>query len=322
MLAIVILVKALQPLMSNASDHSPLNYDHCKDILDICQGALYRGRPREPWRAIARTQGCGSLRLPETQRLTSFRESVDSQPDRRTLRVIWCAIAGRFRLWAASQAEILVLRHQLNILRRRSPKRVVNGKVDRLVFCGLCRLSPTVPKALLCDQQHPRPERCRNRPGQKANHPPLRPIPSRSRGPRPAIVNHEACGRSFCAPQLIILFASSTVIDHDPPTSTSPVKPTGREIPSNFAWRAWTALEASANASGYTRALQRCTTLGNATVYDRCARRPPTKASNTRNARRRFSTNTVSARSASINRAVSNPTFRLTRRIEYDSPIV
>jgi len=50
---------------------------------------------------------------------------------------IWCATAGLFRSRAALQAEILVLRHQLNILRRRSPKRVVLGKVDRLVFCRL-----------------------------------------------------------------------------------------------------------------------------------------------------------------------------------------
>src|SRR5215470_12404663 len=41
-----------------------------------------------------------------------------------------------FRSRAALQAEILVLRHQLNILRRRSPKRVVLGKFDHLVFCG------------------------------------------------------------------------------------------------------------------------------------------------------------------------------------------
>ena len=27
--------------MSNASDHSPLNYHHCKDILDMCQDGLY-----------------------------------------------------------------------------------------------------------------------------------------------------------------------------------------------------------------------------------------------------------------------------------------
>src|SRR5262249_36179808 len=41
---------------------------------------------------------------------------------------ICCAMAGLFRSRAALQAEILVLRHQLNILRRRSPTRVVLGK--------------------------------------------------------------------------------------------------------------------------------------------------------------------------------------------------
>ena len=61
---------------------------------------------------------------------------------------IWCAIAGLFRSRTALQAEILVLRHQLNILRRRSPKRVVLGNIDRLVFCGLYRWSPTVLDAL------------------------------------------------------------------------------------------------------------------------------------------------------------------------------
>jgi hypothetical protein len=47
-----------------------------------------------------------------------------------------------------SQAEILVLRHQLNVLRRRSAKRVVDSNVDRLVFVGLCRLAPKVRDAL------------------------------------------------------------------------------------------------------------------------------------------------------------------------------
>jgi hypothetical protein len=61
---------------------------------------------------------------------------------------IWCAIAGLFRSRPALQAEILVLRHQLNILHRRSPKWVALGKIDRLVFCRLYRLSPTVLDAL------------------------------------------------------------------------------------------------------------------------------------------------------------------------------
>jgi hypothetical protein len=46
------------------------------------------------------------------------------------------------------QAEILILRHQLNVLRRRSPKRVTLSTVDRLVFVGLYRLAPKVLDAL------------------------------------------------------------------------------------------------------------------------------------------------------------------------------
>ena len=57
-------------------------------------------------------------------------------------------IAGLFRSQAALQAEILVLRHQLNVLRRRSPKRVAVGNLDRLVFVGLCHLAPKVLDAL------------------------------------------------------------------------------------------------------------------------------------------------------------------------------
>jgi hypothetical protein len=47
---------------------------------------------------------------------------VIPRPDGRVLRVHLCARS----------------RHQLNILRHRSPKRVVLGKIDR-VFCGLYR---------------------------------------------------------------------------------------------------------------------------------------------------------------------------------------
>ena len=63
-------------------------------------------------------------------------------------RLIWCAVVGLFRSRAALQAEILVLRHQLNVLRRKSPKRVAFSNVDRLLFTGLYRLAPTVLEAL------------------------------------------------------------------------------------------------------------------------------------------------------------------------------
>jgi hypothetical protein len=45
-------------------------------------------------------------------------------------------------------AEILVLRHQLNVLQRKSPKRLVFNNIDRLVFAGLYGLAPNVLDAL------------------------------------------------------------------------------------------------------------------------------------------------------------------------------
>jgi hypothetical protein len=45
-------------------------------------------------------------------------------------------------------AEVLVLRHQLNVLQRKGPKRVAFSNVDRLVFTGLYRLGPGVLDAL------------------------------------------------------------------------------------------------------------------------------------------------------------------------------
>jgi hypothetical protein len=63
-------------------------------------------------------------------------------------RLIWCAIVGRVRSRAALQVEILVLRHQLNVLRRKSPKRVTFGNIDRLLFVEFYRFSPKVLEAL------------------------------------------------------------------------------------------------------------------------------------------------------------------------------
>src|SRR5688572_22994890 len=63
-------------------------------------------------------------------------------------RLIWCALTGLLRSRAALQAEILILRHQLNVLRRKSPKRLVFSNVDRLVFAGLFGLAPKVMDAL------------------------------------------------------------------------------------------------------------------------------------------------------------------------------
>jgi hypothetical protein len=62
-------------------------------------------------------------------------------------RLIWCALIGLFRPRAAL-AEILVLRHQLNVLRRKSPQRLAFSNVDRLVFTALYRVAPGVLDAL------------------------------------------------------------------------------------------------------------------------------------------------------------------------------
>src|SRR6476659_7275021 len=62
--------------------------------------------------------------------------------------LIWLALIGLFRSQASLQAEILTLRHQLNVLRRKSPQRLTFTSIDRLVFAGLYRLAPGVLDAL------------------------------------------------------------------------------------------------------------------------------------------------------------------------------
>ena len=63
-------------------------------------------------------------------------------------RLLWCALVGLFRSRASLEAEILLLRHQLNVLRRKSPKRMAFTNVDRLVFARLYHLAPGVLNAL------------------------------------------------------------------------------------------------------------------------------------------------------------------------------
>src|ERR1700730_6504944 len=50
------------------------------------------------------------------------------------------------------EAEILRLRHQLNVLRRKSPKRLAFRNLDRLIFTSLYRLAPRVVNALVIVQ--------------------------------------------------------------------------------------------------------------------------------------------------------------------------
>jgi len=53
-----------------------------------------------------------------------------------------------FRSRATLEAEICILRQQINVLRRAAPKRSSFGIIDRLIFVGLCRLFPRVIDAL------------------------------------------------------------------------------------------------------------------------------------------------------------------------------
>src|SRR6202040_2945018 len=62
--------------------------------------------------------------------------------------LIWLALIGLFRSRASLQAEILTLRHQLKVLRRKSPQRLTFTSIDRLLFAGLYRLAPGMLDAL------------------------------------------------------------------------------------------------------------------------------------------------------------------------------
>src|SRR6476659_11476122 len=67
---------------------------------------------------------------------------------RDAFSLIWLALIRLFRSRASLQAEILTLRHQLNVLRRKSPQRLSFSNIDRLVFAGLYRVAPGVLDAL------------------------------------------------------------------------------------------------------------------------------------------------------------------------------
>src|SRR5258708_1350916 len=72
---------------------------------------------------------------------------------REACSLIWSALVLLFRSRASLAAEILVLRHQINILRRHSPNRQTFSAMDRLIFAGLYRLAPTVLNALVMLKQ-------------------------------------------------------------------------------------------------------------------------------------------------------------------------
>src|SRR6266478_9141073 len=64
------------------------------------------------------------------------------------LRLLCGALIGLFLSSARREAEILVLRQQINVIRRKSPKKPALNNADRLLFVWLSRLVPITLAAL------------------------------------------------------------------------------------------------------------------------------------------------------------------------------
>ena len=67
---------------------------------------------------------------------------------RDLFRLICRVIADLFQSRAALEAELLVLRQQINVLRRACPKKPPFISMDRLILAGVCRLFPNAYDAL------------------------------------------------------------------------------------------------------------------------------------------------------------------------------
>ncbi len=63
------------------------------------------------------------------------------------LRLLIHALAAPFRTRAQLEAEITMLRHQLNVLRRQASRPRLTA-ADRLLFVWLCRLFPSLRSAI------------------------------------------------------------------------------------------------------------------------------------------------------------------------------
>jgi transposase InsO family protein len=90
-----------------------------------------------------------SLRLPEIQSdwiETANRAILSSMME--LFKLLFSAVVALVRSRASLEAENLALRHQLNVLRRQSPRRRAFNTLDRLVFAGLYQFAPSVINAL------------------------------------------------------------------------------------------------------------------------------------------------------------------------------
>ena len=63
-------------------------------------------------------------------------------------RLIWRMFTDLFRSRATLEAKILVLRQQINVLRRGALRKLAFNLIDRLIFIGLYRLFPQTCRAL------------------------------------------------------------------------------------------------------------------------------------------------------------------------------
>jgi hypothetical protein len=63
-------------------------------------------------------------------------------------RLIFGITSDLLRSQVALEAELLVLRQQINVLRRANPKRLRFVSIDRLILGGVCRLFPKMYGAL------------------------------------------------------------------------------------------------------------------------------------------------------------------------------
>ncbi len=114
-----------------------------------------------PMRALLRRAGqtwkpkrrrCERLWLPQTWIPLDFlafgwlRVTLDLMI--QTLRKLFCQFASCFRSRAELELENLVLRHQIEILRRSAPKRVRLAGPDRFLFTMVFRLLPRIAQSI------------------------------------------------------------------------------------------------------------------------------------------------------------------------------
>jgi hypothetical protein len=65
------------------------------------------------------------------------------------LKLLACLVVAKFRSKGRLEAEIVILRHQLNVLRSRMPSRARLTLLDRLILVWVYRLRPSVLNAVV-----------------------------------------------------------------------------------------------------------------------------------------------------------------------------